>query len=91
MASHFCSFADDEAAIRYRVLGSAEGSTLQVLCLHGLGSSSATFQPPATLLERAKWILPDLVGHGDSSKPRMEGAYTMRAQAEAVLRVLHKV
>lgn len=86
----FSTLAGDEAAMHYRRLGSTD-SSLKILCLHGLGSNSATFNPPQHLLNRAGFIIPDLLGHGDSSKPSLEGAYAMRAQAETVMQVLNKV
>ncbi|MBW8481919.1 alpha/beta fold hydrolase [Actinomadura parmotrematis] len=59
----------------YRVLG--DGPPL--LLVHGIGDSSATWEPVlARLAERHTVIAPDLLGHGDSAKPRADyaiGAY----------------
>jgi len=57
-----------------------------VLLVHGITSSSATWDPIIpTLAERAHVIAPDLLGHGDSDKPRTD--YSLGALA-SVLRDL---
>ncbi len=57
-----------------------------VLLVHGITSSSATWDPVIpTLAGRAHVIAPDLLGHGDSDKPRTD--YSLGALA-SVLRDL---
>jgi len=52
-----------------------------VVLLHGLASSSATWAQVMPLLgRRAHVIAPDLLGHGDSAKPRC-GDYSLGAHA----------
>ena len=64
--------------IAYRVAG-APGLPV-VLLVHGLTSSSATWQPViASVARHAHVIAPDLIGHGDSDKPR--GDYSLGAFA----------
>jgi pimeloyl-ACP methyl ester carboxylesterase len=57
--------------IWYRSAG--EPGSPVVLLIHGITSSSATWEPviPA-LAEQAYVIAPDLLGHGDSDKPRAD-------------------
>ena len=62
----------------YRVSGDPGRPVL--LLVHGLTSSSATWEPVmAALGEQAHVIAPDLVGHGESDKPR--GDYSLGAFA----------
>ena len=57
-----------------------------VLLIHGITSSSATWDPIIpTLAQSAHVIAPDLLGHGDSDKPRTD--YSLGALA-SVLRDL---
>ena len=72
--------------VAYREAGDP---TLPVLLLiHGITSSSATWDPviPA-LAEHAHVIAPDLLGHGDSDKPR--GDYSLGAFAGTLRDLLH--
>jgi pimeloyl-ACP methyl ester carboxylesterase len=63
----------------YRMAGS--GPTL--LLLHGLGCHSGTWLPVMPkLAERFTVIAPDLLGHGDSDKPR--GDYSLGAYANGM-------
>src|ERR1700759_1495553 len=58
----------------YRRMG--EGSP--IIMIHGITSSSSNWAPVAELLAEDHTILaPDLLGHGDSAKPR--GDYSMGA------------
>jgi pimeloyl-ACP methyl ester carboxylesterase len=51
-----------------------------LLLLHGITNSSASWEPVLPLLERHFTVLaPDLLGHGDSAKPR--GDYSLGAAA----------
>lgn len=72
----------------YRVAGDPRLPVL--LLLHGLTSSSATWEPVmAALGERAHVIAPDLVGHGASDKPR--GDYSLGAFAAGIRDLLEKL
>ena len=54
-----------------------------LLLIHGITSSSATWDPVIPgLAERAHVIAPDLLGHGDSDKPR--GDYSLGAFASSL-------
>lgn len=68
-------------AITYRVAG--DPSLPVVLLIHGITSSSATWIPvmPA-LAEHACVIAPDLLGHGESDKPRAD--YSLGALASGL-------
>ena len=68
-------------AITYRVAG--DPSLPVVLLVHGITSSSATWIPviPA-LSEHAYVIAPDLLGHGESDKPRAD--YSLGALASGL-------
>ncbi|MEA2188544.1 MAG: hypothetical protein QOK16_3555, partial [Solirubrobacteraceae bacterium] len=62
--------------VSYRLGG--DGPLL--LLLHGITNSSASWEPVLPLLERHFTVLaPDLLGHGDSAKPR--GDYSLGAAA----------
>jgi pimeloyl-ACP methyl ester carboxylesterase len=57
--------------IAYRVAG--DPALPVVLLVHGITSSSATWDPVIPgLAEHAHVIAPDLLGHGDSDKPRVD-------------------
>jgi pimeloyl-ACP methyl ester carboxylesterase len=72
----------------YRVAGDP---SLPVLVLvHGLTSSSATWDPVMTTLSRgAHVIAPDLLGHGESDKPR--GDYSLGSFAAGLRDLLEKL
>lgn len=56
---------------RRAFLRAGEGPT--VLLVHGIGESSATWEDVVPLLARRYTVLaPDLLGHGDSDKPRAD-------------------
>ena len=74
-------------AMRYRSFGAA-GSSPRVIFLHGLGSSSQTAQPPPEFLAKAGFLIPDLLGHGESACSTNAEAFRMQSQAEAVAGVL---
>ncbi len=61
-----------------------------VVLLHGLGASKVSYLPllPA-LARRYRVVVPDLPGHGESSKPR--AAYTPAYFARAVLALMDQV
>jgi pimeloyl-ACP methyl ester carboxylesterase len=63
----------------YRTAG--EGPA--VLLIHGMAGSSETWQPIIRLLARNHTVIaPDLLGHGDSAKPR--GDYSLGAMASGI-------
>lgn len=72
--------------VAYRVAGDPALPVL--LLIHGITSSSVTWDPviPA-LAEHAHVIAPDLLGHGDSDKPR--GDYSLGAFANGMRDLLH--
>ncbi len=67
----------------HRVLFRAAGEGPPLVLLHGITSSSETWLPVMSLLARNhRVIAPDLLGHGDSAKPR--GDYSPGAYAAGV-------
>ncbi len=59
------------------------GSGPAILMLHGVGDSSTTWEPVhARLAQRFTVIAPDLLGHGESDKPRAD--YSLAAFANGV-------
>jgi pimeloyl-ACP methyl ester carboxylesterase len=60
-----------------------------VLLVHGMAGSSATWKHvlPA-LAQRFTVVAPDLLGHGESGKPR-RGEYSLGAHANVLRDVLH--
>ena len=62
------------------------------LYIHGLGDSRKWFLKHfnAYSLDRFSWIVPDLLGHGTSSKSNKEEAYTMSQQAEFLFAILER-
>src|ERR687895_2389249 len=67
----------------HRVAYRSEGSGPVIVLVHGITSSSATWERvmPA-LAERHTVIAPDLLGHGRSAKPR--GDYSLGAYASGI-------
>src|SRR3954470_11343988 len=67
----------------HRVAYRQEGSGPLIVLVHGITSSSATWERvmPA-LAERFTVIAPDLLGHGESAKPR--GDYSLGAYASGI-------
>jgi len=62
--------------LSYRIGGSGP----LLILIHGITNSSASWEPVLSLLERDFTVLaPDLLGHGDSAKPR--GDYSLGANA----------
>ncbi len=65
--------------IAYRLVGSGP----PIVLIHGITSSSATWEGVAlSLAERHTVLAPDLLGHGQSAKPR--GDYSMGAFASGI-------
>ena len=62
------------------------------LYIHGLGDGRKWFLKHFTTysLDRFSWIIPDLLGHGDSSKSDETEAYTMEQQAKYLIAILEK-
>jgi pimeloyl-ACP methyl ester carboxylesterase len=59
------------------------GSGPPIVLIHGIGDSSATWEPVlAALARRHLVIAPDLLGHGNSDKPRAD--YSVAAYANGV-------
>ncbi|MHA2364758.1 MAG: alpha/beta fold hydrolase [Candidatus Hodarchaeales archaeon] len=61
-----------------------------VLFIHGLGYNKNWFPSHLNLfrLSDYSWIVPDLIGHGSSSKLEEKNAYKMEQQAESLLELL---
>jgi pimeloyl-ACP methyl ester carboxylesterase len=67
----------------HRVLYRSEGSGPVLVLVHGITSTSATWANVIPYLaERFTVIAPDLLGHGDSAKPR--GDYSLGAYASGI-------
>ena len=60
------------------------------LYIHALGDSRKWFLKHFSTysLDRFSWIVPDLLGHGDSSKSNDVKAYTMDQQAKYLATIL---
>jgi len=73
----------------HRVALRTAGAGPVLLLIHGMAGSSATWQRvlPA-LAQRFTVVAPDLLGHGDSGKPR-RGEYALGAHANVLRDLLH--
>ena len=62
------------------------------LYIHGLGDNRKWFLKHFNTysLDKFSWIIPDLLGHGDSSKSRKAEAYTMEQQAKYLVAILEQ-
>ncbi|TFG26809.1 alpha/beta hydrolase [Candidatus Thorarchaeota archaeon] len=62
------------------------------LYIHGLGDNRKWFLRHFNTysLDRFSWIVPDLLGHGDSSKSEMIESYTMEQQAKYLVAILER-
>jgi len=62
------------------------------LYIHGLGDNRKWFLKHFTTysLDRFSWIIPDLLGHGDSSKSDKAEVYTMEQQAKYLVAILER-
>jgi len=69
-----------------------QGQQLVNLYIHGLGDNRRWFLKHFTTysLDRFSWIVPDLLGHGNSSKSDNIEAYTMIHQAEFLAAILEE-
>jgi pimeloyl-ACP methyl ester carboxylesterase len=66
------------------------GSERSILFLHGLGCSKESFEAafePGTFPDDVTLIVPDLAGHGESSRPH-EFAYSLESHAAVITRLL---
>ena len=67
----------------HRVAYRMAGSGPPIILIHGITSSSATWDVVGPLLaDRYTVLAPDLIGHGQSAKPR--GDYSMGAFATGI-------
>jgi pimeloyl-ACP methyl ester carboxylesterase len=83
------NFSTAFGKITYYRFESKAQSTVN-LFIHGLGGNRKWFPNDFETygLEKYSWIVPDLMGHGDSQKNRIAEAYTMEKQAEFILTLL---
>lgn len=63
-----------------------------ILFIHGLGGNKEWFPRHYDLysIDKFSWIVPDLIGHGNSAKPDTQKAYLMDQQAKNLYQVLIK-
>ena len=87
--SHLKSVADPTPQLRfetihgYRRAYRIAGSGPVLLLIHGVGDNSTTWQPiHSRLARRFTVIAPDLLGHGQSDKPRAD--YSVAAYANGM-------
>jgi pimeloyl-ACP methyl ester carboxylesterase len=79
----FCTIHGHRKA--YRIAGSGPA----VLLIHGIGDNSTTWQTvQARLAQRFTVIAPDLLGHGQSDKPR-SADYSVASYANRMRDLLH--
>jgi pimeloyl-ACP methyl ester carboxylesterase len=83
-----CKLSEDET-LRYRILGSGPATLVLV---HGLAARSETWTELAPLfpVERYTLYLVDLLGSGESSKPK-KADYSIRAHSQRLLRFLERL
>lgn len=78
----------DGGHLAVRVVGSGP----DVLLLHGIpGSGSAWDDVAARLVERHRVVVPDLLGFGESSRPRESERLWARAQRDALLQMVDQL
>jgi len=79
----------DFGDIRY-YRSASESDPCDILFVHGLGADKKWFleQYDRYDLSRYAWIVPDLLGFGESAKPDNPDAYTMANQANLLLKIL---
>lgn len=67
-----------------------ESQDIVILFIHGLGENKEwlPMQLKAYSLNRYSWIVPDLIGFGDSDKPEKIEAYEMDQQAKFLIQLL---
>lgn len=61
-----------------------------ILFVHGLGADKEWFpeQFDVHSLDAYSWLIPDLLGFGQSAKPQLQDAYTMANQADILMALL---
>ncbi|NHI84015.1 MAG: alpha/beta hydrolase [Candidatus Thorarchaeota archaeon] len=81
----------DNGTIVYHVYRNPD-QTMVNLYVHGLGDNRKWFPKHFSTyaLDRFSWIVPDLLGHGDSTKSDEAEAYTMDQQADYLAAILEK-
>ena len=69
-----------------------EGAYHTMLFIHGLGEDKEWFpnQLEEFSLDRYTWIVPDLIGHGNSERIDDLESYTMQSQAKAIHAILKR-
>ncbi|MCP4763286.1 MAG: alpha/beta hydrolase [archaeon] len=69
-----------------------KNQSYKILFIHGLGMDKEWFPEQLSdySLDEFSWIVPDLIGYGESSKPNDLNAYTMENQAQYLLDILKK-
>ena len=78
----------DAGGVKLSVFVAGRGDP--VLLLHGLGATKITWTPVMTALsKRYRIIVPDLLGHGESEKPR--GDYSPRSHARIVRHLMDQL
>src|SRR4030081_2507111 len=90
MSPHLRPVRDDEApSLQFRTIHGHRrafriaGSGPALLLIHGVGDQSASWEPVhAKLAQRFTVIAPDLLGHGESDKPRAD--YSLAAYANGM-------
>ncbi|MFX0182591.1 MAG: alpha/beta fold hydrolase [Candidatus Hodarchaeota archaeon] len=67
-----------------------ENQDFEVLFIHGLGENKDWFphQYESYSLKKFSWIVPDLIGYGESAKPKSKKAYQMDEQARNLVQLL---
>src|SRR3989440_11857508 len=74
----------------HRVAYRMAGSGPPIVFIHGITSSSALWEPVARrLAQRYTVLAPDLIGHGESAKPR--GDYSLGAYASGLRDLLQAI
>ncbi|MBD3190513.1 MAG: alpha/beta fold hydrolase [Candidatus Heimdallarchaeota archaeon] len=81
--------SDDQVISYYSYLN---GKEITLVFIHGLGGSKENFLPVFSIKELIKYniLVPDLIGHGDSSTPN-DFSYEMDAQAELLAQFLNQL
>ena len=89
MTLHEITSRTPDTTLRFRVVHGyrrayrTAGSGPPVVLVHGIGDSSATWEPVITALARRHLVIaPDLLGHGHSDKPRAD--YSVAAYANGI-------
>jgi pimeloyl-ACP methyl ester carboxylesterase len=67
-----------------------ESQDFEILFIHGLGETKDWFphQYESQSLNKFSWIVPDLIGYGESAKPKCKEAYQINEQARNLVQLL---